>query len=186
MSLGMYPRMYPRSGAPGSRSPYHSYGAHWPERSCGPAMRVAEENPWDSAEPILWWRSELIWRATPLALVLPGWSQCSAQSWWPNVASPADPARSPRWLASICSIVACCSIMLYVLSVTHQITSIPFFSKLLASFNNHEEACNINILCGKGRVQTQDLEYQSRVLWPLRYTPGNLLFWNIYIHHFFS
>jgi hypothetical protein len=27
--------------------------------------------------------------------------------------------------------------------------------KLLASFNNHEEACNM--LCGKGRVRTQDL-----------------------------
>ncbi len=34
--------------------------------------------------------------------------------------------------------------------------------KLLASFNNHEEACNM--LCGKGRVRTQDLGYQSRAL----------------------
>ncbi len=42
--------------------------------------------------------------------------------------------------------------------------------KLLASFNNHEDACNM--LCGKGRVRTQDLGYQSGVLWPLRYTPG--------------
>jgi hypothetical protein len=31
--------------------------------------------------------------------------------------------------------------------------------KLLASFNNHEEACNM--LCGKSRVRTQDLGYQS-------------------------
>jgi hypothetical protein len=31
--------------------------------------------------------------------------------------------------------------------------------KLLASFNNHEEACNM--LCGKGQVRTQDLGYQS-------------------------
>ncbi len=34
--------------------------------------------------------------------------------------------------------------------------------KVLASFNNHEEACNM--LCGKGRVRTQDLGYQSGVL----------------------
>ncbi len=42
--------------------------------------------------------------------------------------------------------------------------------KLLASFKNHEEACNM--LCGKGRVRTQDLGYQSGALWPLCYTPG--------------
>ncbi len=42
---------------------------------------------------------------------------------------------------------------------------------LLASFKNHEEACKM--LCGKGRVQTQDLGYQSGALWPLRYTPCN-------------
>ncbi len=34
--------------------------------------------------------------------------------------------------------------------------------KLLASFNNHEEACNM--LCGKGRVRTQDLVYESGAL----------------------
>ncbi len=34
--------------------------------------------------------------------------------------------------------------------------------KLLASFNNHEEACNM--LCGQGRARTQDLEYQSGAL----------------------
>ncbi len=34
--------------------------------------------------------------------------------------------------------------------------------KLLASFNNHEEACNM--LCGKGRVRTHDLGYQSGAL----------------------
>jgi hypothetical protein len=34
--------------------------------------------------------------------------------------------------------------------------------KLLASFNNHEEACNM--LCGKGQVRTQDLGYQSGAL----------------------
>ncbi len=28
------------------------------------------------------------------------------------------------------------------------------------------------MLCGKGRVRTQDLGYQSGALWPLRYTPG--------------
>ncbi len=28
------------------------------------------------------------------------------------------------------------------------------------------------MLCGKGRVRTQDLRYQSGALWPLRYTPG--------------
>jgi hypothetical protein len=34
--------------------------------------------------------------------------------------------------------------------------------KLLASFNNHEEACNM--LCGTGLVRTQDLGYQSGAL----------------------
>jgi hypothetical protein len=34
--------------------------------------------------------------------------------------------------------------------------------KFLASFNNHEEACNM--LCGKGWVRTQDLGYQSGAL----------------------
>jgi hypothetical protein len=34
--------------------------------------------------------------------------------------------------------------------------------KVLASFNNHEEACNM--LCGKGQVRTQDLGYQSGAL----------------------
>jgi hypothetical protein len=34
--------------------------------------------------------------------------------------------------------------------------------KLLASFNNHEEACNM--LCGKDLVRTQDLGYQSGAL----------------------
>ncbi len=48
------------------------------------------------------------------------------------------------------------------------IRSIP--KKLLASFINHEEACNM--LCGKGRVRTHDLGYQSGALWPLCYTPG--------------
>ncbi len=28
------------------------------------------------------------------------------------------------------------------------------------------------MLCGKGRVRTQDLGYQSRALWSLRHTPG--------------
>ncbi len=42
--------------------------------------------------------------------------------------------------------------------------------QFLASLNNHEEACNMH--CGKGRVRTQDLGYQSGALWPLRYTPG--------------
>ncbi len=45
--------------------------------------------------------------------------------------------------------------------------------QLLASFNNHEEACIM--LCGKGRVRTQDLGYQSRAPWPLRCTPGSAL-----------
>jgi hypothetical protein len=36
---------------------------------------------------------------------------------------------------------------------------LSFVKKLLASFNNHEEACNM--LCGKGLVRTQDLGYQS-------------------------
>ncbi len=31
--------------------------------------------------------------------------------------------------------------------------------KFLASFNNYEEACTM--LCGKGRVRTQDLGYQA-------------------------
>ncbi len=35
-------------------------------------------------------------------------------------------------------------------------------TKLCASYNNHEEACKL--LCGKGRVRTQDLGYQSRAL----------------------
>jgi hypothetical protein len=34
--------------------------------------------------------------------------------------------------------------------------------KILASLNNHEEACNM--LCGKGQVRTQDLGYQSGAL----------------------
>jgi hypothetical protein len=37
-------------------------------------MRVAEENPRDSAEPRLQWHSELILRGAPPGLVLPGWS----------------------------------------------------------------------------------------------------------------
>ncbi len=45
--------------------------------------------------------------------------------------------------------------------------------QFLASFNNHGKACTM--LCGKGRVRTQDLGYQSGALWPLRYTPGSLL-----------
>ncbi len=47
-----------------------------------------------------------------------------------------------------------------------------FLQKLLASINNHEETCNM--LCGKGRVRTQDLGHQSGALWPLRHTPS----WN--------
>ncbi len=44
--------------------------------------------------------------------------------------------------------------------------------KFLASLNNHEEACNM--LCGKGRVRTQDLGYQSGALWTLLYTPNRV------------
>ncbi len=39
--------------------------------------------------------------------------------------------------------------------------------KTLASLDNYEEACNM--LCGKGRVRTQGLGYQSGA----RYTPSN-------------
>jgi hypothetical protein len=44
--------------------------------------------------------------------------------------------------------------IILIISLDHQ--------KLLASFNNHEEASNM--LCGKGQVRTQDLGYQSGAL----------------------
>jgi hypothetical protein len=44
-----------------------------------------------------------------------------------------------------------------LVTASEEVTVIGF--KLLASFNNHEEACNM--LCGQGQVRTQDLGYQS-------------------------
>jgi hypothetical protein len=41
-------------------------------------------------------------------------------------------------------------------------TGWALLKKFLASFDNHEEACNM--LCGKGQVRTLDLGYQSGAL----------------------
>ncbi len=47
----------------------------------------------------------------------------------------------------------------FLIYIIHLILSLI---KLLASFSNYEEACNI--LCGNGRGRTQDLTYQGRAL----------------------